>query len=224
MPQPCLACAVPTSIGATIEHPALRQPYTNAPFCGKSCALVHIGDDINDLAVAQAGFDAAAREHAELLNNIEQGQAQLAAAQADATEFRERVDQNTAVYRRWINEQRNAMQDKDNAIRAMVAELEQLRVREREMAERMQALARTMSKLQQRAERADRGEDEEATRSARMRFSAKPSTERESQLPFFAQLSRDRREAAALPRRGLFQTWGEAELAGGNARAAAMEM
>lgn len=237
MPRPCLACGVSTQIGASIEHPALRAPYVNEPFCGKPCALVRIGDDINDLAVAQRGFDAAAAEHSALLATIEQRELALSSAQTRAGNDREQLDAEAAAFRRYFSERRETMQQNEDAIRTMAQELEALRAAERQTAERMQVLARTMSKIQQRTARADRGEDEEMTRSSRLRYSAAPSTERESKLPFFAQFSRDRRDAPAAPRGAeLFQTWGEAELASNRrpyaewgsgelaARAAAMEM
>lgn len=238
MSRACLACGASTQIGASIDHPALRAPYVNEPFCGKPCALVRIGDDITDLAVAQRGFDAAAAEHATLLNTIEQREAELRAARQRAVNDRDQLGAFAAESRRQYDDRREKMQRNEDIVRAMSQELEGLRAAEQVTADRMEALARTMSKIQQRVARADRGEDEEMTRSARVRYSSSASTERESRLPFYAQFSRDRRDAPPEPRGGtLFQTWGDAELAAtsrypymerGNpelaARAAAMEM
>lgn len=171
MPQPCVGCATPTEQTADVSHPHLRVSYANRPFCGRPCVLVHLGDDINDLVMAQSGLDAAASRHMTLQTSIEAFAAELDAAHRETTALREDVSRQMAAYRRWVEERRELLQRKEDNVRRMTIQLDAMRVEERQLAQTMETLSQRMSKLRRRLEHGDRRDnDGESTRQSRMRF------------------------------------------------------
>lgn len=207
--QPCAACGLPTPVGAVVG-----TVLTQRPLCGKPCAFVRIGVDINDLETAQRGFDEANAERLALYNEITSVTAELAEATRVAALRRGVVLSQNARYKEWISQQFSELRVYDDAARRLAERLAALQARESEVEQRMQALSLEMDKIRRLLERAARDDEaDEAARPARLRYAEPESAKPEPMHPLMHMMSHDESVAPPQPRRGIFrQLWGESDL------------
>lgn len=215
--QPCVACGLPTRVGAIVGTVT-----TQRPLCGKPCAYVRIGVDINDLATAQRGLDAASAERIAVLAEIDQVTAALAENSRTVALRRGVVLAQNERYKQWVREQFGELHAYDAKTGQLTKQLEALHARESEIETRMQALTDEIEKIRRLLTRAAHDDDAEPTRAARVRYAGPAAVAREPARPLMEQFTRDATWAPPAPRRGIFApTWGDTELSSSSSAAAA---
>jgi len=201
----CIACGTTTAVGAVVG----AQQHVR-PLCGRACALVQIGDELDDLAAAERGMDEAAAARHRLQADIDRLQTDVDQRQAVLTADRDTLNRQRERYRQWLNERATQLRTLEEAVMHLTRELAARRTEEALAAARLTQLARTVDKLRRRAARGPADDDD--YRSQRMRFS--PNDRRpDSSTPFYVLAARLRATAPSEPSPTTFgPTYGDSVL------------
>jgi Skp family chaperone for outer membrane proteins len=207
----CVACGTATAVGAAVG----ARPHVR-PLCGRACALVQIGDELDDLAAAERGMDEAAAARLRMQTDIDRLQADIDQRQAALAADRDTLNSQRERYRQWLNERSAQLRTLEEAVLHLTRELAARRTEEALAAARLTQLARTVEKLRRRAARgpADRaGDSDDESRSQRLRYA--PTDRRpDSAVPFYVLAARQRATAPAQPSASPFgPTYGDTVLA-----------